>query len=162
MSDSKVEHVKDLLHDFKTVMMVTHLPKGQNHVRPMQIADTTKDGAVRFATSVQSPKVDEISKNHDVTLVFQNATSFMSLHGTAKIEQDKNLVHELWSEAWRVWFPKGKDDPEICIITVMPQEAEFWDNSGSNGLKYAFEAAKAYVQGKKPESDASVHGKVTM
>ncbi len=162
MSTSKVEHVKDLLTDFKTAMLMTHLPNNKSHVRPMQIADTTEVGAVRFATSITSPKIDEISKNKNVSLVFQSSSTYMCIHGTAKYEKDKALVEELWSEAWRVWFPKGKDDPELCIITVTPQEAEFWDNSGSEGLIYAFEAAKAYLQGKKPAVDEQIHAKVRM
>lgn len=162
MAKNKVEHVKDLLHDFTTAMLMTHLPNNRSHVRPMRVADVTKDGSVRFATSLKSPKVDEISKDKNVHLVFQTSSAFMSLQGTAKIETDKKLVQELWSEPWRVWFPKGKDDPDICIITVTPREAEFWDNSGSQGLMYMFEAAKAYVQGKKPAVDKDVHAKVAL
>lgn len=161
--DTKQEHhVKDIMKHFDTAMLITHLPNDRSHARPMRIAEVGKDGVVRFATSKNSPKIKEITKDHSVHLVFQSSSVFLSLIGKAKIEDDPKLVKRLWSEPWRVWFPKGEDDPSICIIAVTPDEAEFWDNSGMEGISYAFKAATAYVQGKKPAIDPSIHGKVAL
>jgi hypothetical protein len=56
-------------------------------------------------------------------------------------------------ESWKVWYPKGKDDPSLCLIRVDPTEAAYWDMSGSAGIRYLFGMAKAYVTGKRPPSD---------
>ena len=162
MAQKPVEHVKDLLKHFETAMMITHPARGKLHMRPMQIAETGTDGLLRFATSLISPKIEEISVDDQVHLVFQKSSRFLTLEGTAAIENDAKLVDRLWSEAWRVWFPEGKDDPNICIITVTPTQAEFWDNSGMHGIAYVFNAAKAYIQGKQPDEDPKAHGKVAM
>ena len=162
MTQQAVQQVKDLVKHFDTAMMITRQPNDKLHGRPMQIAEANEDGMVRFATSLRSPKIKEIEDDDRANLVFQNSSQFLSMSGTVKIETGAKLIDRLWSESWRIWFPEGKDDPNICIITMTPEQAEFWDNSGMQGIAYAFKAAKAYIQGKQPEEDPNVHGKVSM
>ena len=162
MTQNAVEHVKDLLKNFNSVMMITHTANGKLHVRPMQIAEVSADGFLRFATSLASPKIAEISGDDHINLLFQNSSQFLSLVGTAEVEKNTPLIERLWSESWRIWFPEGKEDPNICIITVKPKQAEFWDNAGMQGIAYAFKAAKAYIQGTQPEEDPKSHGKISM
>src|SRR3954464_7761859 len=38
---------------------------------------------------------------------------YVSLSGSARIVKDAEKLKELWSEAFRVWFPAGLDDPEL-------------------------------------------------
>ena len=40
----------------------------------------------------------------------------------------------IWKEPYKVWFPKGPDDPEIVLVEVDLMEAEYWDNRGMNKL----------------------------
>jgi general stress protein 26 len=83
----------------------------------------------------------------------QDSGRYVSLSGSARAVRDRALVEGLWSESWKVWFPQGKDDPSLRILIVGPTEASYWDASGLRGLKYFFEAAKAYVNGTRPPSD---------
>ena len=41
-----------------------------------------------------------------------------------------------------MWFPKGPDDPDLVLLSVEPEIAEFWDVGGIKGLRYLFDAAK--------------------
>ncbi|NJN45166.1 MAG: pyridoxamine 5'-phosphate oxidase family protein [Candidatus Competibacteraceae bacterium] len=64
---------------------------------------------------------------------------------------------------WKVWFPKGQDDPDILLIQVAAQQGEYWDNSGFNAVQFWFEAGKAVLKGEPLESDnESLHGKVNL
>jgi general stress protein 26 len=83
----------------------------------------------------------------------QDRRRFVSLSGTARIVRDRALIARLWKSSWKVWFPKGKDDPALCLLRVDPTEAAYWDMSGSAGVRYVFEMAKAYVTGRRPPSD---------
>lgn len=146
-------HLYELLRDFSTAMLVSHDQSGQMHARPMAIADLKPDADAYFATSIQSPKISEIQNYPEVLVSFQSATQFASVRGTATIVKDQALIDDLWSEAWRVWFPGGKDDPDLVLIKVEARKGEFWDNSGLHGLSYVFEGIKAVVKGEKPASD---------
>ncbi len=72
------------------------------------------------------------------------------------------MIDRLWSEPWRVWFPDGKDDPNLVLLKVEPTGGEYWDNSGLEGMKYVFEGLKAVLKGERPETDATQHAKVAM
>jgi len=105
-------------------------------------------------------KIAEIDANPAVSVTFQSRAQFASVHGNAYIVRDRALIEKLWSEAWRIWFPGGKDDPSLCLIRVEAREGEYWDNAGTQGVKYVLEAVKAYAKGETPNVDAKQNAKV--
>jgi general stress protein 26 len=155
------KHFYDLVKDIKTAMMITRAG-GKLHARPMTVADLRPDADAYFATSLDSPKVAEIEADPSMMITFQDGRQFAMLSGNARIVRDRALIDKLWSEAWRVWFPNGKDDPSLCLIKLEAQEGEYWDSSGVRGLRYLFEGVKAILQGTTPETDAGQHAKVRL
>jgi general stress protein 26 len=153
------QHLFDVLKGFDTAMLVTHSGNGL-HVRPMAIAELRPDADMYFSTSLQSPKIAEIDANPAVIVTFQSRDQFASVYGSAYVVRDRALIEKLWSEAWRIWFPGGKDDPLLCLIRVEAREGEYWDNAGTQGVKYVLEAVKAYVKGETPNVDAKQNAKV--
>jgi general stress protein 26 len=162
MADTnKHEHLYDLVKDIKTGMLITR-SGGTLHARPMSVADLRPDADAYFATSLDSPKVAEIEADPFAMITFQDGSQYAVIAGKARIVRDRALIDKLWSEAWRVWFPGGKDDPSLCLIKLEAQEGEYWDNSGPRGLKYLFEGVKAVLQGTRPATDETQHAKVTL
>ncbi|MES1204993.1 MAG: pyridoxamine 5'-phosphate oxidase family protein [Pseudomonadota bacterium] len=149
----KRARLRDLMSDFDTAMLVTHTDDGGLRSRPLSIAENRADGALYFATSLESPKVHELEADPRVNVSMQDKKKFVSVSGQARISKDRALIDKLWSEGWKVWFPKGKDDPTLCILTVEPSEAAYWDMTGAVGVRYLFAMAKAYVTGTKAASD---------
>jgi general stress protein 26 len=163
MTESPKRHLQDLIEDVDVAMMVTFSGGQAPHARPMQIAEVSGDGELYFATSMDSAKLRDIEADPQVMLIMQQGSTYISLLGTAHPSTDRDLINRLWSEAWQVWFPGGKNDPNIVILRIEPEEAEYWDNSGAEGVAYAMSALKAYVKGERPsETDAAQHTKVHM
>ena len=162
MANSAEHRLHDLIEGFDTAMLVTNIAKGNLHARPMGVAEITELGEIYFVTAARSAKVKEIQQNSALTLIFQSRLKFVSLHGNGAVVEDRALIDRLWSEAWKVWFPKGKTDPSLRIIKVLPKEAEYWDSTGTQGISYAFEAAKAYIRGETPDVSEKQHGKISL
>jgi general stress protein 26 len=154
LSDSeKRERLKELMGDFDTAMLVTRTADGGLRSRPLSIAHNEDDPErLYFSTAVDSPKVRELEADPRVGVCMQDKRKFVSVTGVARLVTDRALIDKLWSEAWKVWFPQGKDDPSLCILIVEPSEAAYWDAAGLEGVKYLFEMAKAYVTGTKAAS----------
>jgi len=152
----------DLLKDFDTAMLVTQSADGHMHSRPMAVAEMRPDADAYFVTGIDSPKVAEINANPNVTLTFQSSNQFATLSGRGTIVRDQALIDRLYKEDWKIWFPKGKTDPSISMLKFSAQDGEYWDNSGVQGLKFVFEAAKAYVKGERPKEDEKQHAKVAL
>lgn len=145
-------------------MLVTLDATQQFHSRPMAIARVDDDGRLWFLTAKESAKVHEIENDQHVHLTAQEGQSaFLSISGRADLLDDRAKVGELWKESFRVWFPGGKDDPNIELISVRPQRGEFWDSTGQKGARYLWESAKAYVSGTTPDiQEGDQHGVVRM
>ncbi len=158
----KREHLYKLIKGSKTAMLVTSTADGSMHARPMNVADFMPDGDTYFSASIDSPKVAEITANPQVLVTFQDGSAIASLAGKAEVVRDRALIEKLWSDAWRVWFPGGKDDPKLCIIKFNATDGEYWDNTGSEGWKYLTRAIKAVAKGETPKVDADQHAKVRL
>ena len=157
----KHEHLVELIGKFDTAMLVTRMANGGLRSRPLAIAEARPDGGLYFATSIESGKVHELDDDPHVNVAMQNGhRHFVSVSGRARIERDRRLIDRLWSDSWKVWFPDGKNDPALCLIAVEPTEAEYWDSSGATGLRYLFEAAKAFATGTRPDTDDRQNAKL--
>lgn len=153
----KRQRLRNLIAEFDTAMLVTRTEDGGLRSRPLAIAHRDgaqeDDQALYFSTAIESPKVQELLADPRVNVSMQDKRRFVSVTGVARVVKDRLLVDKLWSDAWKVWFPKGKDDPSLRIVVVEPSEAAYWDASGVEGVKYLFEMARAYVTGTKADSD---------
>ena len=162
MTTESEKHFHDILNDFDHAMLVTRAPDRSLRARPMAIADVESDGDIWFVTSSASGKVDEILGDPTVAVTLQSGSRFLSLSGTASLSNDREKIAELWKEPWKVWFPQGRQSPELVLLKVSASEGEYWDNSGLNGLKYAFEAGKAYLKGERADVDEQMNQKVKL
>ena len=162
--NAQTAHFVSLLKKLNTAMLVTHTGAHGLHARPMALAEVEDDGRIWFISGKDTAKIHEIEIDSHVHIIAQNGDSaFLSLSGRASLIGDHEKIAHLWKEPFRVWFPGGKDDPDIELISVRPTRGEFWDSTGANRYRYLWEAAKAYVTGSTPNTeDSGMHGKVTL
>jgi len=153
-------HLHELLESFDTAMFVTR-HDGELHARPMAVAAVDDTNWLWLATSIDSAKVAEIRRDARVSATFQSAKGrYVALSGSAELVTDRAKIHALWKEAWRVWFPQGKDDPSLALIRIAVDDAEFWDDAGAKGVRHAFEKVKALASRERPAPTPGEHGRV--
>jgi general stress protein 26 len=164
MSTDTKDKFHELLEEFDTAMLVTRNHKGELRARPMVVADIDADGSIWFMTQNHSGKIDEIAADDEVGVTMQASSQYLSLSGRAEPVDNRAKLDELWNESWKTWFPKGKEDPTLCLLRVRGDRGEYWDNSGGSGVEYLYEATKAYLSGTRPDVDENpdIHGKVNM
>jgi general stress protein 26 len=160
----------DIMKDFRVAMLVTQETgpswtepnntgrQGQLRARPMAIADIGSTNDICFSTSMNTAKIEEIRKHPDVLVTMQSDSRYVSIGGRCELTQDRAEIAQLWNESWRIWFPKGKEDPELVLIRVPVETGEFWDLQGAKGVRFLWEAAKAYFSGDNVEPVPNSHG----
>jgi general stress protein 26 len=152
----------EVLKRYNTAMLVTHGADGLD-ARPMQIARMEEDGRLWFLSGERSRKVDELNADSSALVVCQeDRGSYISVRGTARVLADRARARDLWQEPYRVWFPGGPDDPDLVVIDFDPEWAEYWDQEGTNKVRYMFKAAAAYARGRRPAVDDDQHGETTL
>lgn len=158
----RTQHLYDVTKGFNTAMLVTRTPDGGLHARPMAVAEMERDADAYFSTSLESPKIAEIEADPRVLVTFQSSSEFATIEGVATIVRDRSEIDRLWSESWRIWFPKGKDDPNLCLLRLSAERGEYWDTSGVEGIKFMFESLKARMAGRTPEKSEIQNAKVQL
>jgi len=89
-------------------------------------------------------------KNSGVNLSFADAggQKYVSVTGTAIVSNDRALIKQLFSTPAKAWWDSA-DDPNIRVLKITPDDAEFWDSPGTV-ISYVKMAAAA-VTGTRPE-----------
>lgn len=161
-NESKSERFETLLEGFDHAMLVSVAEDRSLHARPMAIAAHDDVARLRFATSSESAKADEMTHRPDVAVVMQDDDVYMAISGTASIIADPARVEQLWQPSWKLWFPGGPKDPRLVLIEIEPVRAEYWDREGARKLEFLWEAGKALASGRRVEADQlSGHGKLS-
>ncbi len=119
--------------------------------RPMVAAQSEFDGTLFFFTRASAHKVAEVDQKSRVCVSYADSgkQDYVSLSGSAQVVHDPALVKAHWSEAMRTWFPKGATDPDIAILKVDVEQAEYWD-APSSAMVYLYGYAKAVTTGEPP------------
>lgn len=161
---NQTSKVRDLLESFDTAMLITNGNEEPHHARPMAIAHVEENCDVWFFSGHHSPKVNEIEHDERVLIVCQDKHDrYLSISGRAQLIQNEEKAKEYWKESYKPWFPGGVNDPELLLIHVHSEHAEYWDSQGAKGVKYLFKAAAAYATGTRPKiEEGEQHGNVNL
>ena len=151
--ENDLEKLRELVKDIDFCMLTTVDESGNLHSRPMSSnGDIDADGDIWFFTSASSHKVTEINQLPKVNVSFADPDNqrYVSVSGSAQLVRDRAKIDELWRPEFKIWFPEGKDDPEVALLRVRLEKAEFWD-SPSSTIGYALSFVSSLVTGKEPD-----------
>ncbi|CAN5313329.1 pyridoxamine 5'-phosphate oxidase family protein [soil metagenome] len=147
-----IEKLNELIKDIDFTMMTTIDTDGVLRSRPMSTQESEVTDALWFFTSDQTHKTDESEKDNRVNRSYAKPddNAYVSVSGTAEIVHDRAKMEELWNPILKAWFPKGLDDPHICLLKVDVEQAEYWDSSSST-LVQIFGFVKAMATGQSAD-----------
>ncbi len=150
--DEALKKLGHLIADIQFAMLTTVEPDGSLRGRPMathQDKSGTFDGILYFFTKGDAPKVAEVKQDQHVSLGYSSPeqSKYVSISGTAKLIRDRQKMEELWDPKYKAWFPKGLEDPELALLRVTVEKAEYWDTP-SSAVAHAFGLVKALATGK--------------
>ena len=145
-----IDKLWSMMKDTQYAMLTTE-DAGHLRARPMAASQKDFDGTLWFFTRASSHKVAEVGKDQHVGVTYADPSkqNYVSLSGSAALVTDKPSVKEHWSEALRTWFPKGVEDPDIALLKVTIEAAEYWDAPNST-MVHAYGYVKAVLTGEPP------------
>jgi len=118
--------------------------------RPMTAYPERNENAIYFLTDARRHKDEEIARNPDINLSFADAgdQKYVSVTGTAVVSNDRAKIKQLFSTPAKAWW-NSADDPNIRVLKVTPDDAEFWDSPGK--LISYVKMAAALASGTHPD-----------
>lgn len=142
----KTQRIAKLLEDIDICMFTTVGEAGYLVSRPLSTQAAEFDGErLWFFTSARSPKMREIARNPKVNVAYasKDRNVYASVTGDARINQDPARIDEFWSDAYKAYFPRGKNDPNVALVEVLVRTVEYWEGPGSwIGKSVAFVIAR--------------------
>ncbi len=146
-----VKKLTELVEAVKVCMFATIQEDYSLYSRPMQTMQVDEQGNIWFFTNEYTEKVDDVSKDNTVYLMYAHPghNSYIHVKGECSVINDKDKMKALWSPVVKAWFPKGLEDPALALLKVDTREASYWDGSSSKFVVF-FDIVKAIAKGEKP------------
>ena len=134
-----IDKLKSLVNDTMVCLFCTDLKTNDGSTcRPMSAIKVCDQGNIWFFSEKNSDKNKAIETDKDVQLFFSNPTksTYLVVNGEAEIILDKAKIDELWTPIAKIWFKEGKNDPNISVIKVTPNNAYYWDTDGNRMINF--------------------------
>ncbi len=156
-----VAKISKMIKGVRIAMFTTIEEEGHLHSRPMALQDVEFDGDIWFFTNKSAPKVHQIEQEPRVNIAFSDPEhqNYVSLSGRASLVLDKAKNHALWNPSLNAWFPGGVDDPDLALLKIHVDGAEYWD-SPSTVVAHVAGFVKSKLSGE--QADVGDHGKISL
>lgn len=145
---AKLEKVRQLIDGIE-IAMLTVVEEGVPRSLPMYTQKNARfDGSLWFLTSRSSRKVHDIEDDARVGLSYADPRTnrYVSVSGRATVLRDQAKIDELWSPLYLAWWPAGREDPDLALLKVEVDRAEYWD-APEGRLAQVIGFAKAVLTG---------------
>jgi general stress protein 26 len=123
------------LKDDRTVMLsLAGVEEG--HSQPMSaqvLHDEDERGPIWFFTSSESDLVKALTESHRAVVHFSSKGHdlFASLHGELTVDNNRQVVDQLWNSFIAAWYEGGKEDPKLRLLRLDPERAQVWLNENN-------------------------------
>lgn len=100
------------------------------HTVPMSRQEADEHGIIWYLFSAESEVYRNLQFDKHIMITFSDPKGyrFLVVNGRAEVLRDQNRIDKYWNKFIETYFEKGKEDPHIRVLKVIPEEAHYWDN----------------------------------
>ena len=160
---SELQKLWEMIKDIRFGMLTARHGNGHLHSRPMTTQNRSLDEPVLwfFASRSTEPAADTANDPRvNVSYVDPGQDRYVSVTGNVRIIEDPEKKKALWNMPTQAWFPNGPLDPDVALLEVQIEHAEYWDVKSSKPVQL-YAMAKAALTGTRPDFD-SEHGELRL
>lgn len=143
-----------LIKDMKFCMFTHRHADGQLHAHPLTTQNRSLDenSLVYFFVSKKSELGQRVQADGNVGLSYGDPgkDTWVSISGTARVNDDKATKERLWNPIVKAWFPGGLEDPDLELVEVKINHAEYWNITESK-MTQLLKMTTAAVTGTPPK-----------
>lgn len=121
-----LEVAKNTIQVVDYCFLITRSESGEANARLVQHFKPEADMTIWVGTSRKSRKVREICNDSHVTVTFQDDKeySYVTILGSASIEEDPNQKQRYWGDDYIAYFPGGWQSEDYILIEFVPSRIE--------------------------------------
>jgi len=131
--DADMRRLAQMIEGFNVAMLTTVSEDGSLHSRPMATQYANFDGALWFFTHAHTHKAEDIARyaRVNISYVDPDKEEYISISGTAELVRDREKIKAIWNPVYKTWFPQGLADPDLALLKINLEQAEYWDSQAS-------------------------------
>ncbi|MDZ4764738.1 MAG: pyridoxamine 5'-phosphate oxidase family protein [Chloroflexota bacterium] len=146
-----IETLRDMIKGIDMAMLTTVHEDGTLRSRPMSTQEFEFDGELWFFTYDNTGKTNDIAHEQQVNVSYMDKgkDQYISVSGTGSVRHDRQKMEALWSPILKAWFPEGLETPNLALLCVDVQKAEYWVSDGK--VAALLDLAKSLLTGTEAE-----------
>lgn len=148
MSETEIETVATIMRETR-IAVLTHVEDGRLVSVPMGTQDLDDPGTIHFITEADTDKVRAIAAHPEVNIAYATDDGWVSVSGTARRNDDRELLGRLGDASAGAFMEGGPDDPNSTLITVTADTARYWTSPGT--VATVVQMAKGLVSDGRPD-----------
>jgi len=123
-----VARLSELISGVEIAILTTISPDGSLHSCPMTAHGVEAPGVLWFLSGSNTEKVEAVRTIQRVNVSFadHDAQRYVSVSGFCELVRDHVKAKQLWQDSYKSWFAGGLDDPNLILLKVDVQQAEYW------------------------------------
>lgn len=136
----------ELIKDIEVAMLTTRTNDGSLVSRPLQTLKLDSNGELIFFTAAKSHKVADLTDDAGANLAYAHPGEhrYVSVRGRARMDRNDDTINELWSPAQKIFFPEGRNDPNLMVLRIRVRDAAYWE-AADNFIARAFDFARGML-----------------
>ena len=143
----------ELIKDIKFGMFTHRHPDGRLHSHPLTTQNQSIDenATLYFFVSRSGELAQRILTDGNVNIAYAHPGSdrYVSIAGRARAVDNPATVERLWNKMNEAWFKGGPSDPDLQLVQVQIQDAEYWNVTDSKMVQL-YKMMKAAMGGEQP------------
>ncbi|MFC3603744.1 pyridoxamine 5'-phosphate oxidase family protein [Deinococcus soli (ex Cha et al. 2016)] len=146
-TSENIKKLSDLIKGVKFAMLTVQTAEGHLHAHPMTTQEVEFDGDIWFIGGKDTEQVAAMRAHPQVNVSYARPDKgvYVSVNGEANLVEDRAKLDELWSDMYKAYFPQGKEDPNIQLIHIAANGAEYWESDGK--VRSLIQIARGLVTG---------------
>lgn len=128
-----IPEIAALIKKIDICLFTTSSDTGELHARPMSNNGQVEwEGTSWFFAPSDGRLVAELQADPQAVAAYRAGESydFVSISGRATLEKDHALKKEYWLPELERWFPNGPEDPNVTLIRLDAEHADWWTGEG--------------------------------
>jgi general stress protein 26 len=147
--DDQLGTVTEIMRETRIAVLTHHTPDGALVSLPMGTQDFETPSTVWFITERDTDKVHAITADPRVNVAYSSKSGWVSLSGTARVNEDRDKLRELWDASAGIFMSGGPDDAGNVLLEVTGVTAEYWESPGK--VSMAVGLAKGLLTDAEPD-----------
>lgn len=149
--EDQTKKLWELIKDTRFGMLTHRHADGSLHSHPLTTqSKSLDDWVLHFFVSKATELGQRLQSDGNVNVSYSDPhkDTYVSITGQAAVSNDMATKKRLFNALAKAWFPGGVEDPDLELVEVHVQHAEYW-NVKENKTTQLFKMAKAAVTGER-------------